>query len=53
MTHEETILFGDYIGHFAREVIHRAVQPVFNVVPRVGTLFDVFGDEPEADEENE
>lgn len=42
MTHEETILFGDYIGHFAREVIHRAVQPVFNVVPRVGSLFDVF-----------
>lgn len=45
MTHEETVLFGDYIGHFAREVIHRAVQPVFNVVPRVGTLFEVFGDE--------
>lgn len=45
MTHEETILFGDYIGHFAREVIHRAVQPVFNVVPRVGTLFEVFSDE--------
>ncbi|MDX9929443.1 MAG: universal stress protein [Bacteroidales bacterium] len=45
MTHEESILFGDYIGPFAREVIHRAVQPVFNVVPRVGTLFDVFEDE--------
>ncbi|MBM3420144.1 MAG: universal stress protein [Bacteroidetes bacterium] len=45
MTHEETILFGDYIGHFAREIIHRAEQPVFNVVPRVGTLFNVFDEE--------
>jgi nucleotide-binding universal stress UspA family protein len=42
MTHEEALLFGDYIGTFAQEVIHRAAQPVFNVVPRVGTLFDVF-----------
>lgn len=41
MTHEESILFGEYIGPFAREVIHRAIQPVFNVVPRVGAMFDV------------
>jgi nucleotide-binding universal stress UspA family protein len=41
MTHEESILFSDYIGRFAREVIHRAVQPVFNVVPRAGTHFSV------------
>jgi nucleotide-binding universal stress UspA family protein len=53
MTHEETILFGDYIGHFAREVIHRAVQPVFNVVPRVGTLFEVFGEEWDKSEKPE
>jgi nucleotide-binding universal stress UspA family protein len=45
MTHEESLLFGEYIGAFAREVIHRAEQPVFNVVPRVGTLFDVFDEE--------
>jgi nucleotide-binding universal stress UspA family protein len=45
MTHEESLLFGEYIGTFAREIIHRAEQPVFNVVPRVGTLFDVFDDE--------
>jgi nucleotide-binding universal stress UspA family protein len=45
MTHEESLLFGEYIGAFAREVIHRAQQPVFNVVPRVGTLFDVFDEE--------
>lgn len=41
MTHEESILFGEYIGPFASEVIHRAIQPVFNVVPRVGAMFDV------------
>jgi len=41
MTHEESILFGDYIGRFAREVIHRAIQPVFNVVPRTDTQFTV------------
>jgi nucleotide-binding universal stress UspA family protein len=45
MTHEESLLFGEYIGTFAREVIHRAEQPVFNVVPRVGTLFDVFDED--------
>lgn len=41
MTHEETMLLGEYIGKFAREVIHRAQPPVFNVVPKTGTLFDV------------
>jgi len=41
MTHEESILTGDYIGKFALEVIHGAKQPVFNVVPRTGSLFEL------------
>lgn len=45
MTHEESILSGDTIGKFAQEVIHEAKQPVFNVVPRIGSLFDIFDDD--------
>lgn len=41
MTHQESILFSDHIGHFAKEIIHRAQQPVFNVVPRKETIFQM------------
>ena len=33
MTHQENILFDNYLGSFAREVIHRAKMPVFSVIP--------------------
>ena len=33
MTHQENILFDNYLGSFAREVVHRAKMPVFSVIP--------------------
>ena len=46
MTHQESILFDNYIGKFASEIIHRSENPVFNLVPRketlIGNLFDSF-----------
>jgi len=42
MTHEDTLLFSEYIGSFARAVIHKAKQPVFNVVPKEDSFFKVF-----------
>ncbi|MCA1757736.1 MAG: universal stress protein [Bacteroidales bacterium] len=38
MTHQENILFDNYLGSFAREIIHKARVPVFSVVPRKETL---------------
>jgi len=38
MTHQESILFDNYIGKFAGEIIHRSESPVFNLVPRKETL---------------
>ena len=38
MTHQESILFDNYIGKFASEIIHRSESPVFNLVPRKETL---------------
>ncbi|MCK4888324.1 MAG: universal stress protein [Candidatus Aminicenantes bacterium] len=46
MTHQESILFDNYIGKFAGELIHRSESQVFNLVPRKETiienLFDSF-----------
>ena len=41
MTGEKMMMFGEYIGPFAKDIIHHSVTPVINVVPRVGSLFDV------------
>ena len=32
MTHQENILFDNYLGSFAREIIHQAKMPVFSVI---------------------
>lgn len=42
MTHQESILFDDYIGKFATEVIHRSPSPVFSLVPRKEMLVSNF-----------
>ena len=34
MTHQETILFDNYLGAFAREIIHKSTVPVISVVPQ-------------------
>jgi nucleotide-binding universal stress UspA family protein len=33
MTHQENRLFDNYLGSFAREIIHQAKMPVFSVIP--------------------
>jgi len=38
MTHQETILFDNYLGAFAREIIHKSSVPVISVVPRKDSL---------------
>lgn len=38
MTHQESILFDNYIGEFASEVIHQSISPIFSLVPRKETL---------------
>lgn len=38
MTHQESILFDNYIGHFATEIIHGSKSPVFSLVPRKETI---------------
>ncbi len=38
MTHQESILFDNYIGEFATEVIHKSISPIFSLVPRRETL---------------
>jgi nucleotide-binding universal stress UspA family protein len=38
MTHQESILFENYIGEFATEVIHKSISPIFSLVPRRETL---------------
>lgn len=46
MTHQESILFDNYIGKFAGEVIHRSNSPILSLVPRketmVGNILDSF-----------
>jgi len=42
MTHQESILFDNYLGSFAREIIHRSPIPVFSVVPCKETVLDRF-----------
>ncbi|MDF1549981.1 MAG: universal stress protein [Bacteroidales bacterium] len=44
MTHQESILFDNYIGKFATEVIHRSNSPIFSLVPRKETLITSFID---------
>ena len=38
MTHQETILFDNYLGAFAREIIHKSHVPVISIVPRKDSL---------------
>lgn len=42
MTHQESILFDDYIGEFATEVIHQSHSPIFSLVPRKDMLVTDF-----------
>lgn len=44
MTHQENILFDNYLGKFAREIIHESKVPVFSVIPQKETVFSVFFD---------
>jgi nucleotide-binding universal stress UspA family protein len=44
MTHQENFLFDNYLGSFAREMIHRAEMPVFSVVPSRENLVGGFID---------
>ena len=38
MTHQETILFDNYLGAFAREIVHKSSVPVISVVPQKDSL---------------
>jgi nucleotide-binding universal stress UspA family protein len=38
MTHQETNLFDNYLGAFAREIVHKSSVPVISVVPRKDSL---------------
>jgi nucleotide-binding universal stress UspA family protein len=38
MTHQETILFDNYLGAFAREIVHKSRIPVISIVPRKDSL---------------
>ena len=38
MTHQETILFDNYLGAFAREIVHKSRVPVISVVPQKDSL---------------
>ena len=38
MTHQETILFDNYLGAFAREIVHQSNVPVISVVPQKDSL---------------
>lgn len=42
MTHQETILFDNYLGAFAREIIHRSKVPVMSIVPQKDNLLFSF-----------
>ncbi len=48
MTHQETILFDNYLGAFAREIIHKSTVPVISVVPRKDNLILDFFESMEA-----
>ena len=38
MTHQETILFDNYLGAFAREIVHKSSVPVISIVPQKDSL---------------
>ena len=42
MTHQESILFDNYLGNFAREIVHKSTFPVFSIVPRKETIMGGF-----------
>lgn len=42
MTHKESVLLDNYLGSFARELIHKCTLPVFSVVPRKELLLEGF-----------
>ncbi|MBE0652549.1 MAG: universal stress protein [Bacteroidales bacterium] len=42
MTHQESVLFDNYLGNFAREILHKSHIPVFSVVPRKETIIGGF-----------
>jgi len=44
MTHQESILFDNYLGSFATEIIHKSKVPVFSVVPRKENIVDMYMD---------
>jgi nucleotide-binding universal stress UspA family protein len=44
MTHQETTLFDNYLGAFAREIIHKSNVPVISIVPRKDSLIINFFD---------
>lgn len=50
MTHQENILFDNYLGSFAREIIHKAKMPVFSVIPHrkavITGIIDSFAEMP-------
>jgi len=50
MTHQETILFDNYLGAFAREIVHKSSVPVISVVPQKDSLFHNFFESIEARE---
>lgn len=42
MTHQETTLFDNYLGVFAREIIHKSKVPVLSVMPQRKSLGEDF-----------
>lgn len=44
MTHQESILFDNYLGTFATEIIHKSKVPVFSVVPRKENIVEMYVD---------
>jgi nucleotide-binding universal stress UspA family protein len=52
MTHQESILFDNYIGKFATEVIHGSISPIFSLVPRKETLVTSFMESFDSQQKN-
>jgi nucleotide-binding universal stress UspA family protein len=42
MTHKESVLLDNYLGSFARELIHNCSLPIFSLVPRKELLLEGF-----------
>mgnify|MGYP006288150471 CR=1 FL=1 len=42
MTHQESALIDNYLGNFAREIIHRSTVPVFSAVPGKKSILEGF-----------